>query len=430
MKSNLILIYDKRFEISNKYKKILEQNHAATVKITTDKNSFFEILVNQEPDLLLISESTQENLTDICQAIRDKNLPFRPIIILLSKSSFADDKTNALNAGADDFLSEPILQEEFLARINAHIRRSMEENETEQLKLPNLYYSKKIIRRTIKYGSNWAMLLIGFDNLPAYKEIYGQVAANKVIQAYNAILSATVDYDDFIGQLSPDNFLVITSSYKAEKLADYLNYAMDSIAEKFYSHDDAKRGYILLNGSKKSGCKIPLIKTSIGIIDSEYINYLNEKEVINALTKVQKLAKLLSGSSKIIDRPLITGESANILNSKQVVVIEKDTDLAYLLETTLKLQGFEPTIFNEIPSEKAVLDKSPIMIIIDNCDDEHLSAERFCKGIKEKAIQNLKIIFTDNNREKEEILSAGADLYLPKPYELTELFSWIYKLLD
>ena len=32
--------------------------------------------------------------------------------------------------------------------------------------------------------------------------------------------------------------------------------------------------------------------------------------------------------------------------------------------------------------------------------------------------------------EKEMILDAGADLYLPKPYELKDLFMWINKLID
>ena len=45
-----------------------------------------------------------------------------------SKSSFLDDKLSSLNAGADDFLSEPIDLNEFVARLNAHLRRKFEEN--------------------------------------------------------------------------------------------------------------------------------------------------------------------------------------------------------------------------------------------------------------------------------------------------------------
>ena len=431
MNGNYVLIFDKRVEISNKYKKLIEQNRMAKVNIVSKKDEFFSVLKEKEPDLLLISESTEENLADICKEIRNKDLNFRPVVILLSKSSFPEDRTNALNSGAEDFLSEPISSEEFLARINAHLRRTYEESKTDFLKLPDLNYTKKIIRRTIKHSSDWAMLLIGFDNLAFYREIYGEVAFEKLLQAYSAILNATLEYDDFIGQIAPENFLIITSSYKAERLADYLNYTFDNIVEKFYSKEDAKRGYILLQGNKKAGCKIPLMSASIGIINSEYINYINEIEVINALNKVQKLAKLIPGSSKLTDRPMISSEEPIILpNEKSIAVVEKNEDLAYLLETTLKLQGFEPVIYKDIISVDELLQTAPSLIIIDGWEDENLTSEKFCADVREKITPNVKIIFTDSERKKEQILSAGADLYLPKPYDLTELFQWIYKLLN
>ncbi len=431
MNGNFVLIFDKRVEISNKYKRILEQNHAAKVCIVDTKDEFFSVLNDKEPDLLLISESTTENLSEICKEVRNAKLQFRPIVILLSKSSFPQDRTNALNAGADDFLSEPISSDEFLARINAHLRRSVEENNTGDFCFPELNYTKKIIRRTIKHSANWAMLLIGFDNFSFYKELYGEVASQKLLLAYSAILKATLEHDDFVGQITPDTFLIATSSYKAERLADYLNYTFDSIVEKFYSDEDVKRGYILLQGAKKAGCKIPLMSTSIGIINSEYINYINEVEVINALNKVQKLAKLIPGSSKLTERPMISSdEPSGLPNAKNVAIIEKDEDLAYLLETTLKLQGFEPSVYNKIVPTDVILRTSPALIIIDGWEDENFKSKKLCMQIREKISPNVKIIFTDAEHEKEQILSAGADLYLPKPYDLMELLQWIYKLLN
>ena len=118
MNGNFVLIFDKRFEISNKYKRVLEQNKIAKVCIVDTRAEFFSVLNNKEPDLLLISESTSENLAEFCKDVRKTKLQFRPIVILLSKSSFSEDRTNALNAGADDFLSEPISSDEFLARMN------------------------------------------------------------------------------------------------------------------------------------------------------------------------------------------------------------------------------------------------------------------------------------------------------------------------
>ena len=70
------------------------------------------------------------------------------------------------------------------------------------------------------------------------------------------------------------------------------------------------------------------------------------------------------------------------------------------------------------------------LIIIDNGKDKEGKGLDICKKIREKTTKNIKIIFTDTTHQKEQILNSGADLYLPKPYDLMELFQWIYKLSD
>jgi len=61
------------------------------------------------------------NGLEICQHLRQdgKNVP----IIILSVKSSPADKTELLNAGADDYLAKPFSFEELLARIRALLRR-------------------------------------------------------------------------------------------------------------------------------------------------------------------------------------------------------------------------------------------------------------------------------------------------------------------
>ena len=44
--------------------------------------------------------------------------------------------------------------------------------------------------------------------------------------------------------------------------------------------------------------------------------------------------------------------------------------------------------------------------------------------------KNSNIIMTTVVHEKESILSSGADLYLPKPYEIPFLFEWVERLMN
>ena len=51
----------------------------------------------------------------------------------------------------------------------------------------------------------------------------------------------------------------------------------------------------------------------------------------------------------------------------------------------------------------------------------------------EYQISKDKFVFVNNSdkiHDKELVLNAGADLYLPKPYELSVLFGWIKKFND
>ncbi len=41
-----------------------------------------------------------------------------------------------------------------------------------------------------------------------------------------------------------------------------------------------------------------------------------------------------------------------------------------------------------------------------------------------------KIIVTSISHDKERILAAGADIYLPKPYEVSQLVRWVEQLID
>lgn len=63
-----------------------------------------------------------KNGVDVIKGVRDKGLKY-PILILTARDSW-QEKVNALEAGADDYLVKPFHNEELLARLNALLRRS------------------------------------------------------------------------------------------------------------------------------------------------------------------------------------------------------------------------------------------------------------------------------------------------------------------
>ena len=61
-----ILIIDKRKELSTKYRKSLELLKCSVSVVNNLKDSIKEIQF-QEPDMILVSDSIEENLSDFCE---------------------------------------------------------------------------------------------------------------------------------------------------------------------------------------------------------------------------------------------------------------------------------------------------------------------------------------------------------------------------
>ena len=85
------LLIDKRLELSTKYKKVLENNNNS-VLISKDLISAMKIIQDTEPDLIIISDSVDNDLSDYCKKIRALTYNMRPVIITTSKSDNIDDK--------------------------------------------------------------------------------------------------------------------------------------------------------------------------------------------------------------------------------------------------------------------------------------------------------------------------------------------------
>lgn len=412
-----ILIIDTRKELSVKYKKNLADKNIMVQIARTIKDALV-FIQTLEPDMIIVSDSIPEELSEFCKKIRVLTYNIRPVIVALSKSDSIDDKIKTLEAGADDFISEPVNFKEFQFRIKAHIRRELETNLDNKTLLPNAKYCVRALKRTLADSKDWAVLSISVENFKQYVEMYSEFAGDKVIKTLVAIMKSALSENDFIGQLSDTEFMVITSSYVAERFASYFTTAFDAVAPKFYSHEDTKRGYMLLQGDEEAGIRIEFVSLLIGVITSKFDTYDNPEHILHKLQRLKPLAKLPAKSNYIVDRPKISGQiEENPSVNKKIVVLEPDSVLELLLRTTLELQGYDVmTEFEE--------DNIPAIFIIDSGED--MQRLELCEKIKHNNLfGNSKVIVTSNRHDKSLILSKGADLYLPKPYEITSIIKWV-----
>lgn len=422
---SVTLIIDKRLELSTKYKKLLESdsNH---VIVSKDLITAIKIIKDKEPDLIIISDSFDDDLSDFCKQVRAITYNMRPIIVAMSKSADFNDRIKVLDSGADDFLSEPVNSEEFKVRMKAHLRREFESNLDLKQLLPNKNYTLRAIKRKLSENEDWAMLYISIENFESYKQAYTELASDKLLQTYSAIIKASLDGNDYVGQICENILFVITDPLKSERIARFLTFAFDSVSNKFYAEHDLDRGYMILQGDEFAGRRANFVHSTISVVTNEFSGYKDITHIMNTLIQIHDMADMQNKSNYLIERPKIAGENCVLEKeyNNNVVIFETDEALSMLLNTILNLQGYNTKIINEynMPEESEI----PALIIVDAGDLEKKNGLNLCYKIKQhEELKNTKIIVTSIIHDKELVLNTGADLYLPKPYEIPNLIKWV-----
>jgi len=418
-----VLIISERKELSVKYKKLIE-NQNQDVVIANNLSCAMSILQNQEVEFIIISDTIKDKLSDFIKKIRILTFNSRPIIIAVSKSNDLKDKLEVLDSGADDFIGEEITKQEFQMRFHAHLRRYLESFLDSITHLSNKNITIKAIKKSLENNENHSYLLIRIKNLEQYKKTHGEIASEKVLQTLGAIINSTCAQNDYAGHIQENELFLITNPMQAEKIASFLAFAFDNILNKFYCEDDFKDNFIIQSSDNIKENKTGLMRLNVSVIEKN-TNKKEYRAILNSLYDLIELCNSEESSSYIIDRFKLKGEVSKKEN--KVLIFEPDEDLSYLLKNVCEI--------NEIQAKITLSNKdffenyekfNPSVVILDWGNKEISDNLEIVEKISN---DNVKIIFTSAYLNKKEILKAGADLYIPKPYEIDDIFYWIKKFL-
>jgi two-component system, OmpR family, KDP operon response regulator KdpE len=115
-----ILVVDDETQISRVLKTTLN-SQGYEVKTASNGEAGFDAISDWLPDLL-ITDLSMPGMSgiELCRAVRERsNIP----IIVLSVRGEEKSKIEALDAGADDYVTKPFSVNELLARVRANLRR-------------------------------------------------------------------------------------------------------------------------------------------------------------------------------------------------------------------------------------------------------------------------------------------------------------------
>jgi two-component system KDP operon response regulator KdpE len=174
-----ILVVDDETQISRVLKTMLS-SQGYEVRTAADGEAGFEAVMDWHPDLLITDLSMPKmNGVELSRAVRERTqIP----IIVLSVRGEEKNKVEALDAGADDYVTKPFGVNELLARVRANLRRvaASEEPSDQPIESGDFYLSPE--SRQVKVSGREVHLTPKeFDLLTFMARHPGKVLTHRVL---------------------------------------------------------------------------------------------------------------------------------------------------------------------------------------------------------------------------------------------------------
>ena len=101
------------------------QEDAIDFVFADDGKSGLECAAKVRPDLILLDvDMPRQNGFEICRLLKTDPATLRIPVIFLTAVTAVQEKINALNLGADDYITKPFNPGELRARVKAALRRA------------------------------------------------------------------------------------------------------------------------------------------------------------------------------------------------------------------------------------------------------------------------------------------------------------------
>ncbi|BCR04188.1 GGDEF domain-containing protein [Desulfuromonas versatilis] len=222
--------------------------------------------------------------------------------------------TREIAAGSFDYQIGNSSRDEFGQLARAFGEMGIKLRELDQLhldanpltRLPgNLAIDQEMSRR-LGAGSPFAQVYIDLDNFKAYNDRYGYQAGSDVINRVGRMINSLVKEigapDDLVGHVGGDDYVVITTTERAEMLAPGLVEAFDRLAPEFYSAEDRQAGSFVAHDRYGVERQFPLMTISVAVVCTDNLSHPSPEAISRESAKLKKYLKDKPGSNFLFDR--------------------------------------------------------------------------------------------------------------------------------
>lgn len=206
-----------------------------------------EFTRNILPDLILLDIRLPDiDGFEVAKRLRsNRRTASIPIIFLTDKRARAS-RLKGLELGADDYITKPFDVQELRLRVRNSLKRASEGTLTNPVTgLPEGPLVEERLGECIG-NTNASVLAVTLHNLDQFREAYGFIASDDVQRALSLmirnILKETGNQNDFLGQIDPTTFIIITAPVNQDSLKEHFQSLLDQSLDYFYPINDRQQG--------------------------------------------------------------------------------------------------------------------------------------------------------------------------------------------
>lgn len=112
-------------------------------------------------------------------------------------------------------------------------------------------------------------------------------------------------------------------------------------------------------------------------------------------------------------------------NNSTILILDDDPDICMMIKMVLEYHGFDAVDVDSEEKAHSVLSSQPVDLIIMDMLLSGIDGTDVCKRLKKDPAKNgiPILMFSAHPTARETCLAAGADDFIPKPFEMNDLIS-------
>lgn len=220
--------------------------HHVEVTALADPFRLLDALAEHRPELLVLDvELPGPSGFDLCRIIRSmtdwEELP----ILFITTQLGAEFRVAAFEAGADDYLTRPVLREELVARMHSRLERmrlARERSERDSLtglllRRPFLEALHARLSEGRRQQRPLALCFLDVDHFKRVNDTYGHVAGDHVLARLGRLLSTRFRREDLRGRWGGEEFVVALAGETAPNAKEILTRTAEELSAVKFSGD-------------------------------------------------------------------------------------------------------------------------------------------------------------------------------------------------